>query len=146
MKAHKVVLAFFAALIVFTLGSMYVRRSTPTFRLRGCADCPSIIVLLNPFRARDPEREVDRWLRTGTLNKWGGVTVINTPAGWSAEICRNSASTLNRWTLKDREDSSSGSFLYYKVSCSGYAGRLFVRMRRDISGWRVVSFTPTPTS
>jgi hypothetical protein len=36
------------------------------------------------------------------------------------------------------------SILYYKVRCSGYAGRIEVRVERDAGSWKPVWFKPTP--
>jgi hypothetical protein len=144
MRVYKGILAVLVLLTVLAVGSMYVLRLTPSFRARNCADCPTIAVVLNPFRDRGPEREVNTWLNPGTLGRWDEVTATNTPIEWNAMICGKSSNRLRRWRLSDREDTQLESFLHYRVWCSDYEGWIDVRVRRGAAGWTTVWFKPMP--
>ena len=130
---------------VILLALLYVWRSKATFRVGGNVDTPPLYIFFNPFRNRDPERAVDRWLEPGMSGNWGAIgAATNDNQKWSAHICGEATRHLVSWKLQDRRDQMGKTLLSYRLHCSGTAPDhlLLVTVQESKGNWSVIHFKP----
>jgi hypothetical protein len=134
----RVLLPVIAGIFIY-LGLMFSLRSHPTIRIGGTVDSPPLVVLVNPFHDRAPERTVSLWLAPGLSGHWNQMHAASMPLEAANTICGGTGK-LRGWNLKDRRDASNESRMLYNLQCdTGKRSFLFHAVKID-AGWKVEKF------
>jgi hypothetical protein len=148
----KVLVSPFIVIIILslTLGGLYELRYHPMMGVR-LFKINKRVVFFNPFRNREPEHAVEKWLRPGLTAKWDALLLSSSLIDKSTWLCGSPTTRLKSWNLTfldyigDSDDPDKFAALQYDLICSdGSTRSVYVELTKQTEGWKVMLFNPMP--